>query len=428
MLTVKEILKGGHVGEDVEIRGWIFRTRTVGGKIFVVVRDGTGVIQTAITKGSLSENEFADAEKALIESSVIVRGKVTEDKRAPGGCELRVADFKVEQFAEKFPIQQDLSEEFLLDVRHLWIRSQKMAAIFRVRHTVFGAVHEYFRERGYFEAHPPMITPAGSEGGSTLFELEYFGRKAYLTQSWQLYAEALVESLGKIYYVGPSFRAEKSRTTRHLTEYWHCEMEEAWAGMEDVIKHAEGVISHACQLVAKENVDDLKSLGVNPEDIALVKAPFKHITYSEALKTLENAGMSLEWGQDLRTLEERELTKDSKVPIVVTHYPKVSQAFYKARDPKNPEVVLAFDVIAPVVGELVGGSERERDIKVLEQSLRDQGQDLQRVQWYLDTRRYGSVQHSGFGMGMERLIQFICRLEHIRDAIPFPRTPARFAP
>jgi asparaginyl-tRNA synthetase len=178
----------------------------------------------------------------------------------------------------------------------------------------------------------------------------------------------------------------------------------------------------------KENADDIRSLGADPADIAQVKAPFKHITYSEALKTLEKAGMSLEWGQDLRTLEERELTKDSKVPIVVTHYPKVSQAFYKARDPKNPEVVLAFDVIAPVVGELVGGSERERDIKVLEQSLRDQGQDLQRVQWYLDTRRYGSVQHSGFGMGMERLIQFICRLEHIRDAIPFPRTPARFAP
>ncbi len=428
MLTVKEILKGGHVGEDVEIRGWIFRTRTVGGKIFVVVRDGTGVIQTAITKGGVPENEFADAEKALIESSVVVRGKVTEDKRAPGGCELRVVDFKVEQFAEKFPIQQDLSEEFLLDVRHLWIRSQRMAAIFRVRHTVFGAVHEYFRERGYFEAHPPMITPAGSEGGSTLFELEYFGRKAYLTQSWQLYAEALVESLGKIYYVGPSFRAEKSRTTRHLTEYWHCEMEEAWAGMEDVIKHAEGVISQACQRATKENADELRSLGVDSADIAQVKAPFKHITYTEALKILEKAGMSLEWGQDLRTLEERELTKDTKVPIVVTHYPKVSQAFYKAKDPKNPDVVLAFDVIAPVVGELVGGSERERDIKVLEQSLRDQGEDLGRYQWYLDTRRYGSVQHSGFGMGMERLIQFICRLEHIRDAIPFPRTPARFAP
>ena len=428
MVSVREVLKGGHVGEAVEVRGWIFRTRTVGGKIFVVVRDGTGVIQAAITKGAVPENDFVNAEKALIESSVVVRGTVAEDKRAPGGCEIRATGFRVEQFAEKFPIQQALSEEFLLDVRHLWIRSQRMAATFRVRHTVFGAVHEYFRERGYFEVHPPMITPAGSEGGSTLFELEYFGRKAYLTQSWQLYAEALVESMGKIYYVGPSFRAEKSRTTRHLTEYWHCEMEEAWAGMEDIIKHAENVISHVCQRVAKENAEDLQSLGVDSAELMQVKAPFRHVTYSEALNILEKAGMSLEWGQDLRTLEERELTKDTKVPIVVTHYPRVSQAFYKARDPENPEVVLAFDVIAPVVGELVGGSERERDIKILEQSLKEQGQDLQRVQWYLDTRRYGSIQHSGFGMGMERLIQFICRLEHIRDAIPFPRTPARFAP
>jgi len=428
MVTVKEILKGGHVGEEVEVRGWIFRTRQVGGKIFVVVRDGTGVIQTAMAKGSVPDASFEDAEKALIESSVVVKGKVAEDKRAPGGLELRVTGFRVEQFAEKFPIQQDLSEEFLLDVRHLWVRSQRMAAIFRVRHTVFGAVHEYFREKGYFEVHPPMITPAGSEGGSTLFELEYFGRKAYLTQSWQLYAETLAQSMGKVYYVGPSFRAEKSRTTRHLTEYWHCEMEAAWAGMEDVIKHAEGVISHACLRVAKENADDLQSLGVDVKEIMEVKAPFRHIRYTDALKDLEKAGMGIEWGQDLRTLEERELTKDTKVPIVVTHYPRMSQAFYKARDPENPDIVLAFDVIAPVVGELVGGSERERDINVLEKSLRDQGQDLQRVQWYLDTRRYGSVQHSGFGMGMERLIQFICRLEHIRDAIPFPRTPARFAP
>ena len=234
--------------------------------------------------------------------------------------------------------------------------------------------------------------------------------------------------MGKVYYVGPSFRAEKSRTTRHLTEYWHCEMEEAWAGMEDVIRHAESVISFACQRAIEENADDLRSLGVDVKGLQTVKAPFKHIRYDEALKVLEKAGMEFEWGQDLRTLEERELTKGSKVPIVVSHYPRISQAFYKARDPDNPDLVLGFDVIAPSVGELVGGSERERDIKVLEQSLKDQGQDLSNVQWYLDTRRYGSVQHSGFGMGMERLIQFICGLEHIRDAIPFPRTPARFSP
>ncbi len=428
MVTVKEVMTGDHVGKEVELRGWIHRTRTVGGKLFVVVRDGTGTIQTTITKGEVSDDVFAEVEKALIESSVTVHGVVAEDKRAPGGFELRAKDIRVKSYAEKFPIQQDLSEEFLLDVRHLWIRSQRMAAIFRVRHTVFGAVHDYFREHGYFEVHPPMITPAGSEGGSTLFELEYFGRKAFLTQSWQLYAEALVQSLGKIYYLGPSFRAEKSRTTRHLTEYWHCEMEEAWVGMDEIIVHSENVISHVCQEVAKKNADDLQALNVDLKELMAVKPPFKRVKYDEALKALEKAGMKLEWGEDLRTLEERELTKGSNVPIVVTHYPRVSQAFYKARDPSNQDLVLAFDVVAPVVGEIVGGSEREQDIKVLEQNLKDQGEDLGRYQWYLDTRRYGSVQHSGFGMGMERLIQYICKLDHIRDAIPFPRTPARFAP
>ena len=428
MLTVREILRGGHVGEEVEIRGWIFRTRTVGGKIFVVVRDGTGVIQTAITKGDVPEKSFADAEKALIESSVLVRGTVAEDKRAPGGCEIRVKDINVHHFAEKFPIQKDLSEEFLLDIRHLWIRSQRMSSIFHVRHTVFGAVHGYFRGQGFYEVHPPMITPAGSEGGATLFEFDYFGRKAYLTQSWQLYAEAMVMSLGKIYTVAPNFRAEKSRTTRHITEFWDAEMEIAWEGMDEAIRQAENVITHACHRAAQENADDLEVLGRDPKELLAVKAPFVHITYTEALEKLHKAGMEIEFGEDLRTLEERELTKDSKVPIVVTHYPRVSQAFYKSRDPKNPEVVLGFDVIAPEVGEVVGGSQREENLDVLVKNLREQGEDLKRYEWYFDTRRYGSVPHSGFGMGMERLIQFICKLEHIRDAIPFPRTPARFAP
>jgi len=428
MVTIRDILKGGHVGEEVEIRGWIFRTRTVGGKIFVVVRDGTGIMQSTITKGGIPDESFAEAEKALIESSVIVKGKVTEDRRAPGGYELKVDAFKVHHFAEKFPIQQDLSEEFLLDVRHLWIRSQRMSSIFHVRHTVFGAVHGYFRGQGFYEVHPPMITPAGSEGGATLFEFDYFGRKAYLTQSWQLYAESLVMSLGKIYTIAPNFRAEKSRTTRHVTEFWDAEMEIAWEGMDEAIKHAENVIMHACHRAAQENAEDLEVLGRDPKDLLAVKAPFERITYTDALEKLHKAGMKIEFGEDLRTLEERELTKDSKAPIVVTHYPRISQAFYKSRDPKNPEIVLAFDIIAPEVGEVVGGSQREENLDVLLQNLKEQGEDVKRYDWYFDTRRYGSVPHSGFGMGMERLIQFICKLEHIRDAIPFPRTPARFAP
>ena len=429
MVQIVDIQKGRHTGGSIELRGWIHRTRTMGGKAFVVVRDATGVVQVTIARDAVPPDAFAAADKALIESSVIVRGTVAEDKRAPGGYEVRATDFRVVHFAEKFPIQEDLSEEFLLDVRHLWIRSQRMTTIFRVRHTVFDAVHEYFRGQGFWEVSPPMITPAGSEGGATLFELDYFGRKAYLTQSWQLYAEAIVLAMEKAYYVGPSFRAEKSRTSRHLTEYWHAEMEQAWVGMDEVIRHAEGVISHACQRVAEERPDDVVALGRTPEFLKAVKPPFERLTYDEALKILKSRGIEIEWGKDLRTLEERALTDGKTKPIVVTHYPRVSQAFYKARDPTHPDLVLAFDVIGgDGVGEVVGGSEREIDLETIKTSLVEQGEDPKAYEWYLDSRRYGSVQHAGFGMGMERLIQWICKLEHIRDAVPFPRTPARASP
>src|SRR2546428_6379207 len=265
MVQIKDVLSGKLAGREVELKGWIYRTRTVGGKVFVVLRDSTGILQVAITKGDVPPDQFGAIQKALIESAVIVRGTVVQDKRAPGGYEIRAKDFRVVSFAEKFPISEDQSEEFLLDVRHLWVRSQRMTQIFRIRHTVFGAIHEYFRDQGFWEVHPPMITPAGSEGGATLFGMEYFGRKAYLTQSWQLYAEALVLAMEKIYYIGPSFRAEKSRTTRHLTEYWHAEMEEAWAGMDEGIKHAEGVISRACQRVAEERPEEIVAVGPTPE-------------------------------------------------------------------------------------------------------------------------------------------------------------------
>ncbi len=429
MVAITEILHGQHTGAAVELKGWIYRTRTVGGKAFVVVRDATGIVQVAIAKDKVPAEAFAAAEKALIESAVVVKGSVVADKRAPGGFEIRASDFRVVHYAEKFPIQADLSEEFLLDVRHLWVRSQKMTTIFRIRDRTFKAVHEYFRDQGFWEVSPPMITPAGSEGGSTLFELDYFGRKAYLTQSWQLYAEALVLAMEKIYYIGPSFRAEKSRTTRHLTEYWHAEMEQAWVGMDEVLKHAEGVISHACQVVAEERPDDVVAMGRTPEFLKAVKPPFERIRYDDAVKFLHAKGMEFEWGKDLRTLEERALTEGKTKPVIVTHYPRVSQAFYKARDPTSPDLVLGFDVIAgDGVGEVVGGSERETDLEVIKKALVEQGEDPTRYDWYLDSRRFGSVQHAGFGMGMERLIQWICKLDHIRDAVPFPRTPARFAP
>src|SRR6266568_3606745 len=367
MVSIADILKGRHTGERVELRGWIYRTRTMGGKAFVVLRDSTGILQATIAKDAVPAKAFAAAEKALIESAVVVRGTVVADKRAPGGYEVRATDFEVVHFAEKFPIQEDPSDEFLLDMRHLWVRSQRMTTIFRIRHTTFEAVHEYFREKGFWEVHPPMITSAGSEGGSTLFELEYFGRKAHLTQSWQLDAE--------------------------------------------------------------ERPDDVVALGRTPEFLKAVKPPFERLTYDEALKILKSKGMDVEWGKDLRTLEERALTEGKTKPVIVTHYPLVSQAFYKARDPKHPDLVLAFDVIAgDGVGEVVGGSERETDLAMIKRGLAEQGEDPKAYEWYLDSRRFGSVPHAGFGMGMERLIQWICKLDHIRDAVPFPRTPARFYP
>ena len=429
MVQIADALAGKLTGREVELRGWIYRTRTVGGKIFVVLRDATGVIQVTLTKGEVRPDQFEAATKALIESAVRAFGTVVQDKRAPGGYELRAMDFQVVSFAEKFPISEDQSEEFLLDVRHLWVRSQRMTQIFRVRHTVVGAIHAYFRDGGFWEVQPPMITPAGSEGGSTLFEMDYFGRKAYLTQSWQLYAEALALAMEKVYYVGPSFRAEKSRTTRHLTEYWHAEMEQCWVGMDEAIKHAEGVVSHVCQRVAEERPDEVRAFGRTPEFLRAVTPPFERIRYDDALAILKAKGVELEWGRDLRTFEERALTEGKSKPIVVTHYPKVSQAFYKRRDPQDPRHVLAFDVIAgDDVGEIVGGSERETDLEVLGQAIAESGEDPKNYDWYLDTRRYGNVQHAGFGMGVERLLQWICKLGHIRDAIPFPRTPARFAP
>src|SRR3989454_578346 len=337
MVSIAEILKGRHTGKEVELRGWIYRTRSVGGKAFVVVRDATGIVQVAISRDAVPTEAFAAAQKALIESAVIVHGKVVEDKRAPGGFEIRAEDFTVVHFAEKFPIR-----------------------------------------------------------------------------------EALVLGMEKIYYIGPSFRAEKSRTTRHLTEYWHAEMEQAWAGMDDVIKHAEGVISHACQRVAEERADDVIAMGRTPEFLKAVKPPFERMTYDEALKVLKEKGVEIEWGKDLRTLEERALTEGKSKPIIVTHYPRVTQAFYKARDPKHPDLVLAFDVIGgDGVGEIVGGSERETDLETIRKGLKEQGEDPKAYDWYLDSRRYGSVQHAGFGMGMERLIQWICKLEHIRDAVRF---------
>lgn len=429
MPKITEVLDGNYTNKDIELRGWIYRTRSSGGVIFIILRDSTGVLQVTVSKGVVDEEAFRIAEEALIESSVVVRGTVVEDSRAPGGYEVRAKDFGVVQFAEPFPISKDQSEEFLLDVRHLWLRSRKMTNIMKVRSTVFGAIHDYFRGKGFYEVQAPSFTPSACEGGATLFHVKYFDRDVYLTQSWQLYAEAMVMSLENIYCIAPSFRAEKSRTTRHLTEYWHAEAEMAWMGMDGAIGVAEGLISSICLAVAEKNPKELEELGRDPHYLMTMKPPFPRLKYDEVIEKLKARGMEIEWGKDLRTLEERKLMSFFDKPAVVTHYPRVAQAFYKAVDRKNPNVVLAFDIIAPEIGdEIVGGSERETDIEILKQALVEEGEDLKNYEWYLDTRRYGGVQHSGFGMGVDRVVQWICKLNHIRDAIPFPRTVSRYYP
>ncbi len=428
-VEIGSVLEGLHTGKRVEIRGWVYRTRSSGGIAFVLVRDSSGVIQVTYNRDELGDPSFQEVEQSGIETAIVARGVVAEDERAPGGYEIKGDSMEVVGPSRNFPIGRDLSDEFLLDVRHLWIRSQKMTSIFKVRSTVFGAIHGYFRGHGFYEVQPPIITPAGSEGGSTLFEVDYFGKKVYLTQSWQLYAEALVPALERIYTVAPSFRAEKSRTTRHLTEFWHAEMEMTWEGMETVLKHGEALISHVCQEVADRNKRELESLNRDVDYIAGIRPPFPRITYDEALEQLRTSGVELEWGKDIRTLEEKALAKAYEKPVIVTHYPRESQAFYKRTDPEDPDLTLAFDFIAPEIGgELIGGSEREADLDVLKANLLRQGEDLEAYEWYLDSRRYGSVQHSGFGMGVDRLVQWLCLLDHVRDAIPFPRTLTRYYP
>jgi len=428
---IEEILTGGHTGKSVHLRGWIYRTRSSGNIVFMTLRDSTGVVQTTVKRGNLPDSEFDDAVKALIESSVQVIGTVKEDKRAPGGYELQVTNLAVLNFAEPYPITKDQSPEFLLDQRHLWIRSRKLTSMMKVRSTVVGAIHAFFRERGFIEFDAPVLQPNQCEGGSTLFEVKYYEDKTYLSQSWQLYAEAGIFALEKIYNVGPTFRAEKSKTSRHLSEFWMAEMEAAWMDLSDVVSLAKEEVAYILSQVLQHNKNDLELLG---QDIAklneIAKTEFPTITYTTALQILkEKEGMEIEWGKDLRTIEEDKLMNQFTTPVVVTNYPLEIMAFYKPKDEKDPRTALCFDMLAPEgYGEIIGGSQRSTDIAAMTERLGQMGENVQNYQWYFDLRRYGSVPHAGYGLGVERLIAWICKAENIKDTIPFPRTLLRFRP
>lgn len=426
-ISISDAIKQG--SGHVAVRGWVYRVRGSNKMIFVVLRDSSNIIQCVISKDSVSEKEWRDAEKLLIESSAEIEGTIHEDKRAPTGYEIKVSKLNVIHFSEVFPITKDQSTEFLLDKRHLWLRSRKMTAVMKVRSMVFAAIDDFFRSHSFYEVAPPVLTPNACEGGATLFEVKYFDDTAYLTQSWQLYAESLIFSLEKIYCNSPCFRAERSKTSRHLAEFYMAEMEVAWARLNDAIKYAEELVAFIVKKVLEKNEEELKILERDTSKLVKITVPFPRITYTEAVDILRKDGIEIEWGKDLRTVEEDELVKCYDTPIIVTHYPKEIMAFYKPGDPKNPKVALCFDMLAPEGhGEIVGGSERDTNIEELKKWLVAQGEKAENYEWYLDSRRYGSVPHSGFGLGVERVVSWICGLDNIKDAIPFPRTMLRKAP
>lgn len=430
-IKIEEILKGKKTEKEVNLRGWIYRTRSSGNIVFMVLRDVTGIIQATVKKGNLPDNEFEDAKKALVESSLELKGIVKEDKRAPGGYEIHVNKIKIINFAEPFPIVKDQSPEFLLDQRHLWIRSQKLTSIFKIRSTIVGAIHKFFRQMGFYEFDAPILQPNQCEGGSTLFEVKYYENKTYLSQSWQLYAEAAIFSLENIYNMGPTFRAEKSKTSRHLSEFWMAEMEAAWLDLHDITEMAKDEIKFILKEVLDNNKHELEILGQDIKKLEkILKSDFPTITYTEALKILkEKSNMDIKWGKDLRTIEEDELMKYFETPVVITNYPVEIMAFYKPRDPKDPKTALCFDMIAPEgYGEIIGGSQRSNDIEDMTKRLKEMGENVDNYQWYFDLRRYGSVLHSGYGLGVERVVAWICGIDNIKDAIPFPRTILRFRP
>ncbi|OYT44144.1 asparagine--tRNA ligase [Thermoplasmatales archaeon ex4484_6] len=433
-ISIQEAKDPSKQGNEVTLRGWIYRTRGSNRMLFLVLRDSTDIIQCVASREDLGEERFISARELPVESAIVVKGRINMDDRAPGGFEVHLKEILTISKADRFPITKDHSEEFLRENRHLWLRSRKMNAIMKVRSTVTGAIHEFFRREGYHEFTPPIFTPNQAEGGSTLFEVKYYDRTIYLSQTWQLYAEAAIFSLERIYDVSPTFRAERSKTSRHLSEFWMAEMEAAWMDYLEAVSVAEREVKFIIEKVLERNMKELEILEAEPERLrSAISAKWPVITYTEALGILkERSGMDVEWGKDLRTVEEEELMKHFDTPITVVEYPKEAMAFYKPvkeeADAPGP-VAKCFDMIAPGgYGEIVGGSERDTDAASLEEALKREGEDVRKYDWYLDLRRYGSVQHSGYGLGVERVLAWICKLDNIKDAIPFPRTMTRAYP
>ncbi len=417
------------LGEDVLLKGWVYRHRRTGKMLFVVLRDGTGIVQCSINKDSIAPEKWDLASDLYIDSVVGLVGNVVSDERAPGGIEVRVKDLDVIFKGEPFPITKDQSTEFLLDMRHLWIRSPKMVEILKVKAALIDEARAFLDERGFLEVQPPLLTSSAAEGGATLFEVNYFGRKAYLSQSGQLYLEALISGYPEVYCFAPSFRAEPSRTPRHLAEFWQLEAEMAFYNQNMNMKLQEELLEYAVHNIAKKYPEILKRFGRDPKDLLDIQTPFERIKYEKALEILKDRGLNVGWLDGLGLDEEKALMQDRKQPIFLTNQPKEIRAFYMKINPEDPKTVLDADLLAPEgIGEIFGGSERISDYNELMARIKEQNLNEEDYKWYIDLRKYGSVPHSGFGMGSERIVRWILKLESIRDAIPFPRTINRLTP
>ena len=428
-ISIKDLSE--HVGKEVTLSGWLYNKRSSGKIKFIVLRDGTGYLQCVYFKGNVSDEVFEIADKIGQESSITVSGKVKEEKRAPGGYELDATNLKIISEAGDYPITpKEHGVEFLMDNRHLWLRSSKQVAILKIRHRIVKAIRDFFDDRGFTLMDPPILTPAACEGTSTLFETEYFDLgKAYLTQSGQLYAEAGAMALGKVYTFGPTFRAEKSKTRRHLTEFWMVEPEVAFCDLNDNMDLAEEFLEYIVQTVLKDMEEELKTIERDTTMLKNVKKPLPRISYDEAVEILKKNGIDFQYGNDLGGTDETVISNQFDRPVMVHHYPAEVKAFYMKRDPQNPKLALAVDVLAPEgYGEIIGGSQREDDLNVLIERIKEHNLPMEAFEWYLDLRRYGSVPHAGFGLGLERTVGWICGLEHVRETIPFPRMIYRNTP
>jgi asparaginyl-tRNA synthetase len=419
----------GSEGKGITIKGWIYRKRSSGGKSFIVVRDRTDTIQCVVDKSKVSEKEWEALDKAYLESSIIVSGSVRKDERAPHGVEMDVKSVSIVHSGEQFPITEYQSPEFLLDVRHLWLRSQKMIKAMEARAYLFRYVRKFLDRQGFYEITPPLLTKSGGETGASMFEVDYFGQKAYLTESSQLYAEAMITSLEKVYSFAPSYRAEKSRTTKHLTEYWHLEPEMAYYNNVMNMKLQEKLVSYIANSLAKNNEDILEHFSINKESLLKIRPPFKRISYEKAIQIMNEKGVKMKWGDDFGADEEKIFTEDEEKPVFIYNWPKEMKAFYMPVNPKDDRTVLCADMQAPHGhGEIIGSSERIWKLDELMERMKEVHLNIENYGWYLDLRKYGSVPHAGFGMGVERVLKWLLNLDHIRDAIPFPRLINRISP